>query len=211
MPKLEALDQALRRGGGRRARGGRVSSSLAEINVVPLIDVMLVLLVIFRVTAPMMQQGFPGQLPESLAPPSPPSAPVPPPASSAPEPPRAAPAAPAPAPPEVPPEPRWSPTTSPLLLQPAIQAITQTALTLLAFTAMPPCYSSRERSQSSANALPFGTPDGRQALVRRPPRRRRARGACRSKMSSKLHRTRTRSPTTSSPTRRAGRISQQER
>jgi biopolymer transport protein TolR len=65
MPKLEALDQALRRGGGRRARGGRVSSSLAEINVVPLIDVMLVLLVIFMVTAPMMQQGFPVQLPES--------------------------------------------------------------------------------------------------------------------------------------------------
>jgi len=42
-----------------------VSSSLAEINVVPLIDVMLVLLVIFMVTAPIMTQGFPVQLPES--------------------------------------------------------------------------------------------------------------------------------------------------
>jgi biopolymer transport protein ExbD len=42
-----------------------VSTSLAEINVVPLIDVMLVLLVIFMVTAPIMTQGFPVQLPES--------------------------------------------------------------------------------------------------------------------------------------------------
>jgi biopolymer transport protein ExbD len=42
-----------------------VSSSLAEINVVPLVDVMLVLLVIFMVTAPMMQQGFPVQLPQA--------------------------------------------------------------------------------------------------------------------------------------------------
>ena len=39
------------------AERARVATSLAEINVVPLVDVMLVLLVIFMVTAPMMQQA----------------------------------------------------------------------------------------------------------------------------------------------------------
>jgi biopolymer transport protein ExbD len=43
----------------------RVSTSLAEINVVPLVDVMLVLLVIFMVAAPMMTQGYGVQLPQS--------------------------------------------------------------------------------------------------------------------------------------------------
>jgi biopolymer transport protein TolR len=52
-------------GGPRRGRALRVSSSLAEINVVPLVDVMLVLLVIFMVTAPMMQQGFEVHLPQA--------------------------------------------------------------------------------------------------------------------------------------------------
>ena len=64
MARVEAIDHGPRRS-GRRARAGRVSPSLAEINVVPLIDVMLVLLVIFMVTAPIMTQGFPVQLPES--------------------------------------------------------------------------------------------------------------------------------------------------
>jgi biopolymer transport protein TolR len=64
MARVDAIDHGPRRS-GRRARAGRVSSSLAEINVVPLIDVMLVLLVIFMVTAPIMTQGFPVQLPES--------------------------------------------------------------------------------------------------------------------------------------------------
>jgi biopolymer transport protein ExbD len=52
-------------GRGRRARGARVSSSLAEINVVPLVDVMLVLLIIFMVAAPMMTQGMQVNLPQA--------------------------------------------------------------------------------------------------------------------------------------------------
>ncbi len=47
----------------RRRRTRRVTTSLAEINVVPLVDVMLVLLIIFMVTAPMMQRGIDVNLP----------------------------------------------------------------------------------------------------------------------------------------------------
>jgi biopolymer transport protein ExbD/biopolymer transport protein TolR len=50
---------------GRTARGRRVATSLAEINVVPLVDVMLVLLIIFMVTAPMIQRGMDVNLPVS--------------------------------------------------------------------------------------------------------------------------------------------------
>ena len=49
--------------GGAPGRGRRVSTSLAEINVVPLVDVMLVLLIIFMVAAPMMQRGVDVNLP----------------------------------------------------------------------------------------------------------------------------------------------------
>ncbi|MES2769363.1 MAG: protein TolR [Bdellovibrionota bacterium] len=49
--------------------GGEKKSrvALSEINVTPLVDVMLVLLIIFMVTAPMMQQGFEVDLPEASA------------------------------------------------------------------------------------------------------------------------------------------------
>jgi biopolymer transport protein ExbD len=50
---------------GKRGRAGRVSTSLAEINVVPLVDVMLVLLIIFMVAAPMMTQGMQVNLPRA--------------------------------------------------------------------------------------------------------------------------------------------------
>jgi biopolymer transport protein TolR len=46
-----------------RGRGRRISTSLAEINVVPLVDVMLVLLIIFMVAAPMMTRGLDVNLP----------------------------------------------------------------------------------------------------------------------------------------------------
>ncbi len=52
-------------GGASRGRGRRVSTTLAEINVIPLVDVMLVLLVIFMVTAPMLQRGVEVNLPQS--------------------------------------------------------------------------------------------------------------------------------------------------
>jgi len=48
---------------GRSSRGRRVATSLSEINVVPLVDVMLVLLIIFMVTAPMIQRGIEVNLP----------------------------------------------------------------------------------------------------------------------------------------------------
>jgi len=49
---------------GRR-RGRRVSTTLSEINVIPLVDVMLVLLIIFMVAAPMLQKGVEVNLPVS--------------------------------------------------------------------------------------------------------------------------------------------------
>lgn len=59
MPKVHNGDNVTPGRGRRR----RVSSSLAEINVVPLVDVMLVLLIIFMVAAPMLQQGIDVNLP----------------------------------------------------------------------------------------------------------------------------------------------------
>ncbi len=52
-----------------RGRGRRL---MGEINVVPYIDVMLVLLIIFMVTAPMLSQGIKVDLPKAAAEPLPP-------------------------------------------------------------------------------------------------------------------------------------------
>ena len=54
-------------GGGRGRRNRRGRAPMAEINVTPLVDVMLVLLIIFMVTAPLLVAGVPVDLPESRA------------------------------------------------------------------------------------------------------------------------------------------------
>ena len=51
--------------GGRRRRRGR--QSLSEINVTPLVDVMLVLLIIFMISAPLLTVGVPLELPQTDA------------------------------------------------------------------------------------------------------------------------------------------------
>lgn len=53
-------------GGGRRRRGGR-SAAMSEINITPMVDVMLVLLIIFMVAAPMLTVGVPVELPKTAA------------------------------------------------------------------------------------------------------------------------------------------------
>ena len=53
-------------GGGRRRRGRR-SQPMAEINITPMVDVMLVLLIIFMVAAPLMTVGVPVELPKTAA------------------------------------------------------------------------------------------------------------------------------------------------
>jgi biopolymer transport protein TolR len=63
MPKVQA---AVGQGSGRAGRSRRVASTLAEINVVPLVDVMLVLLIIFMVTAPLLQRGIDVNLPTAV-------------------------------------------------------------------------------------------------------------------------------------------------
>jgi biopolymer transport protein TolR len=52
-------------GGGRRRR--RTARPMSEINVTPMVDVMLVLLIIFMVTAPLLTVGVPIELPKSEA------------------------------------------------------------------------------------------------------------------------------------------------
>ena len=54
-------------GGGRRRGGRRRHMPMAEINVTPFVDVMLVLLIIFMVAAPLLTVGVPIDLPETQA------------------------------------------------------------------------------------------------------------------------------------------------
>jgi len=58
------LDSTNVRRGRRRGRGRR---ALSEINVTPLVDVMLVLLIIFMISAPLLTAGVPVELPKTEA------------------------------------------------------------------------------------------------------------------------------------------------
>ncbi|MBZ9675590.1 protein TolR [Mesorhizobium sp. ES1-1] len=55
------------RGGRGHRRRGRHHGLMSEINVTPMVDVMLVLLIIFMVAAPMLTVGVPVDLPETKA------------------------------------------------------------------------------------------------------------------------------------------------
>jgi biopolymer transport protein TolR len=62
-----SIHDALSTGGrGRRRRRGR-RAALSEINVTPLVDVMLVLLIIFMISAPLLTAGVPLELPKTDA------------------------------------------------------------------------------------------------------------------------------------------------
>ena len=54
-------------GGSRRRRARGRSRPMAEINVTPFVDVMLVLLIIFMVAAPLLTVGVPVELPKTAA------------------------------------------------------------------------------------------------------------------------------------------------
>ena len=54
-------------GGSGRRRRSRKAAPIADINMTPFIDVMLVLLIIFMVTAPLMTAGVPLDLPKTAA------------------------------------------------------------------------------------------------------------------------------------------------
>jgi len=53
-----------------RGDGHRIGGSLAEINIIPFVDVVLVLLLIFMLTAPMMYRGIDVNLPKAASKPT---------------------------------------------------------------------------------------------------------------------------------------------
>src|ERR1700761_4300850 len=66
---LSANDAFAAGGGnrGRRRRGRGRRGALSEINVTPLVDVMLVLLIVFMISAPLLTAGVPVELPKTEA------------------------------------------------------------------------------------------------------------------------------------------------
>jgi biopolymer transport protein TolR len=56
---------------GRGRRGRPAAAPIGEINITPLVDVMLVLLIVFMVAAPLMTMGVPMDLPKTAASPMP--------------------------------------------------------------------------------------------------------------------------------------------
>jgi biopolymer transport protein TolR len=62
-----AMAAAAKQGGGRRGRRARKHMPIADINMTPFIDVMLVLLIIFMVAAPLIAVGVPIDLPQTGA------------------------------------------------------------------------------------------------------------------------------------------------
>src|SRR5208337_4850595 len=64
---MGASIQAASRGGGRRGRGRGRRAPMADINMTPFIDVMLVLLIIFMVAAPLLTSGVAVDLPQAKA------------------------------------------------------------------------------------------------------------------------------------------------
>jgi biopolymer transport protein TolR len=60
------MGMSIKAGGGGRRRGRRGRHApMSEINVTPMVDVMLVLLIIFMVAAPLLTVGVPIELPQS--------------------------------------------------------------------------------------------------------------------------------------------------
>jgi biopolymer transport protein TolR len=65
-----SANDAFAAGGGRRSRrryGRGRRGALSEINVTPLVDVMLVLLIVFMISAPLLTAGVPLELPKTEA------------------------------------------------------------------------------------------------------------------------------------------------
>ena len=75
MPKSKEVGKILRMIGLERRRahhgfslgGGDDDHPVAEINITPMVDIMLVLLIIFMVTAPLMKQGVDVNLPQAAS------------------------------------------------------------------------------------------------------------------------------------------------